>query len=199
MKLFMSPTSPFARKVRIVIREKGLTDKVEEVAYVPIEAKPELVAVNPLSQIPALIDDNGVSWTDSSLIAAWLDQQGRGPAFLPPAGTDDYWRVRRVETAAMGLFEMMAKIIYEFRRPENERSPFWIGRWQDNLKRGFQNAERICPEGDTLDMGTLSLAVAGTFCDFRLFDIGWRTLAPRISRLNETLEKRRSFIETSPK
>jgi len=198
MKLFMSATSPFARKVRIVIREKGLTDKVEEVPFVPIEAKPELLAINPLSQIPALIDDNGVSWTDSSLIAAWLDQQGGGPALLPPAGTEDYWRVRRVETAGMGLFEMMAKIVYEYRRPENERSPFWLGRWQDNLKRGFEHAEAICPQGDALDMGSLTLAVAGTFCDLRLFDIGWRSLAPRISRLNETLEKRQSFIDTRP-
>lgn len=199
MKLFMSTTSPFARKVRIVIRERGLVGKVEEVVFVPIEARPELLAINPLSQIPALVDDNSVSWTDSSLIAAWLDQQGSGPALLPPAGSDAYWRVRRAETAAMGLFEMMAKIVYENRRPENERSPFWLQRWRDNLKRGFERAEAICPQGDALDMGTLSLAVAGTFCDFRLFDIGWRNLAPRISRLNETLEKRPSFIDTSPK
>ncbi|HVP85493.1 MAG TPA: glutathione S-transferase N-terminal domain-containing protein [Rhizomicrobium sp.] len=199
MKLFMSATSPFARKVRIVIREKGLTDKVEEIPFVPIEAKPELLAINPLSQIPALIDDDGVSWTDSSLIAAWLDQQGSGPAFLPPAGTDEYWRVRRVETAAMGLFEMIAKLVYEYRRPENERSPFWLQRWRENLKRGFERAEAIGPQSDTLDMGSLTLAIAGTSCDFRLPDIDWRTIAPRISRLNETLEKRQSFIDTAPK
>lgn len=199
MKLFMSATSPFARKVRIVIREKGLADKVEEVVFVPIEAKPELVAINPLSQIPALIDDNGVSWTDSSLIAAWLDQQGRGPAFLPPAGTDEYWRVRRVEIVGMGLFEMIAKLVYEYRRPEGERSPFWLQRWRENLKRGFERAEAISPQSDALDMGSLTLAIAGTSCDFRLPDIDWRTIAPRISRLNETLEKRQSFIDTAPK
>lgn len=199
MKLFMSATSPFVRKVRIVIRERGLVDRVTEVAAVPIESSPDLVAINPLSQLPALVDDTGAHWTDSGLIAAWLDQQGTGPALLPPAGTDEYWRVRRVETAASGLLEMMAKLVYEHRRPENERSPFWLKRWQDNLVRGFEQADVICPEQDTLDMGGLSLAIAGTFCQLRFAHLDWRNLAPRIARHNEILEKRQSFIDTYPK
>ena len=72
MKLFISHTSVFARKVRVVVREKGLTHRVEEIARMPVEAAPDLVAANPLSQIPALIDDDGRAWTDSSLIAAWV-------------------------------------------------------------------------------------------------------------------------------
>lgn len=199
MKLFSSMTSPFARKVRVVIREKGLTAQVEEIIFIPIESHPDLLAVNPLSQIPALIDDAGVHWTDSGLISAWLDQHGTGPNLLPPAGTDEYWRVRRLETAASGLFEMMAKILYEGRRPENERSPFWLKRWQDNLMRSFARADAICPEPFALDMGSLSLAIAGSFCDFRLPHLGWRKIAPRIAVLNEALEKRQSFIETYPK
>lgn len=199
MKLFMSATSPFARKVRIVIREKGLVDRIEEVAAVPVESSPDLVAINPLSQVPALVDDAGVHWTDSALIAAWLDRQGSGPELLPPVGTDEYWRVRRVETAAYGLFEMMAKLVYELRRPENERSPFWLKRWQDNLLRGFEQANAICPDAGTLDMGSLTLAIAATFCELRFRHIDWRNLAPRISSLNNVLEKRQSFIDTYPK
>lgn len=199
MKLFMSATSPFARKVRIVIREKGLVDRVDEVVTVPIESSPELTAINPLSQLPALIDDAGVHWTDSGLIAAWLDERGTGPKLLPPVGTDDYWRVRRVETAAYGLFEMMAKMVYEHRRPENERSPFWLKRWQDNLLRGFEQANKICPDADAFDMGSLTLAIAGTFCELRFRQIDWRNLAPRISALNSALETRKSFIDTYPK
>lgn len=198
MKLFVSPTSVFVRKVRIVVREKNLTDRVEEIAMVPVEGKPELVAVNPLSQLPALVDDRGTHWTDSGLISAWLDEQGTGPLLLPPAGTDDHWRVRRVEMAAGGLCEMMAKIVYENRRPEGERSPFWLQRWQDNLMRGFGHANAICPGADRFDMGSLSLAIAGPFCDFRLAHLDWRAAAPRVATLNAELEKRPSFAQTYP-
>lgn len=199
MKLFISTTSVFARKVRVVVREKGLTARVEEIARIPVEAAPDLVAANPLSQIPALIDDDGVAWTDSALISAWLDTQGRGPHLLPEAGTDAYWQVRRAETAASALTEMMAKIVYENRRPENERSPYWLERWEGNLKRAFVVADGLCPQADVFDMGSLSLGVAATFCDFRLGHLDWRALAPKVAALQEVLERRQSFIETYPK
>ena len=199
MRLFISATSPFVRKVRIVIREKGLADQVDETIVVPVESTPDLVAANPLSQIPALVDDTGVHWTDSGLISAWLDQWGSGPMLLPPAHTDAYWRVRRVETAAAGLLEMMAKMVYEGRRPENERSQFWLRRWQDNLMRGFEHADAICPNPAAMDMGGLSLAIAGTFCAFRFAHFEWRNAAPRIAELNTSLEKRQSFIDTYPR
>jgi len=199
MKLFISSTSVFARKVRIVVREKGLEGRIEEIAAVPVEASPELVAANPISQLPALIDDGGQTWADSGLIAAWLDSQGAGPRLLPDYGSEPYWRVRRVETAASGMNEMMAKIVYETRRSENERSPFWLKRWESNLMRAFAHAETLCPSPDVFDMGTLSLGVMATFCDFRLTHIDWRAMAPRIAALQATLEKRQSFIDTYPK
>jgi glutathione S-transferase len=199
MKLFVSSTSVFVRKVRVVVRERGLTDRVEEIARIPVEAAPDLVAVNPLSQLPALIDDEGVCWTDSSLIAGWLAAQGEGPRLLPDYGTPAYWRVKRVETAGMGLNEMMARIVYENRRPEAERSPFWLERWEGNLKRAFAVADDLCPGPDVFDMGTLTLGVAATFCDFRMGHLDWRIIAPRVAALHEVLERRQSFIDTYPK
>ncbi len=199
MKLFVSFTSVFVRKVRVVVRERGLTDRIEELSRLPIEAAPDLVAANPLSQLPALIDDQGAAWTDSGLISAWLATQGEGPRLLPDYGTDDYWRVKRVETAAAGLNEMMAKIVYENRRPESERSPFWLERWEGNLMRTFAVSEAICPAPDVFDMGALTLGIAGTFCDFRMPHIDWRAIAPRLAALHEVLECRQSFIDTYPK
>jgi glutathione S-transferase len=199
MKLFTSSTSVFVRKVRIVVREKGLVDRIEEVAAVPVEAAPDLVAVNPISQLPALIDDDGIAWTDSGLIAAWLDTQGEGAALLPDYGSEAYWRVRRLETVASGMTEMLAKIVYETRRPENERSPFWLKRWESNLVRAFAHAETLCPAPDVFDMATLSLAIAATFCDFRQPHLDWRAGAQKVAALQAELEKRQSFIDTYPK
>ena len=199
MKLFVSATSVFVRKVRIVARERGLTGRIEEVTAVPVEAAPDLVAANPISQLPALVDDDGNTWADSGLIAAWLDSQGEGPGLLPDYASPAYWQVRRMETAASGMTEMLAKIVYENRRPENERSPFWLKRWEGNLLRAFAHAGTLCPSPDVFDMGTLSLAIAATFCDFRQPHLDWRAVAPRIAALQAALEKRQSFIDTYPK
>jgi glutathione S-transferase len=94
---------------------------------------------------------------------------------------------------------MMAKIVYENRRPENERSPFWLDRWEGSLRRAFAVAETMCPEPEVFDMGSLTLGVAATFCDFRMAHIDWRAIAPRIAALHAELEKRQSFIDTYPK
>ncbi len=199
MKLFVSPTSVFVRKVRIVVRERGLAGRIEEVPAVPVEAAPDLVAANPISQLPALVDDDGNTWADSTLIAAWLDSQGEGAGLLPPYGGEAYWRVKRLETAAAGMNEMLARIVYENRRPETERSPFWLKRWESNLMRAFTHAETLCPAPEIFDMGTVTLAIAATFCDFRLSSVDWRAVAPRTAALHAELEKRQSFIDTYPK
>jgi glutathione S-transferase len=180
-----------------VLREKGLIDQVEEVFTVPVDSPADLVAANPLAQIPALIGDDGVCWTDSSLIAHWLDGQGSGPRLLPDG--EAAWPVRRLEVLAAGLMEMTVKRLLETRRPANEQSPFWLKRWQDNLVRGFAAAEMVCPEAQVFDLGSLTLGVAATYADFRFPDIDWRAVAPKVAALQAELEKRQSFIDTYPK
>jgi glutathione S-transferase len=199
MKLFINAASPFARKARIVVREKGLLSGVEEVVTVPVESRPDLAAANPVCQIPALSDDDGTNWSDSTLICAWLDSKGTGPKLLPEAGTPAWWAVRRVEVQGIAITEMLVRMVLEYRRPESERSPFWLDRWQTNLMRGFEVAEKTCPAPDVLDMGTITLAIAATYTDFRYPHLDWRSVAPKIAALRESLEKRPSFIDTYPK
>lgn len=196
MKLFYNTGSPYARKARIVVREIGLLSKVEEILAIPVENLPELVDANPLAQIPALVDDDGVRWTDSSLIAARLDAlSGRG---LMPSG-EAAWPVRRLEVAASGLLEMLVKMVLERRRPEEYQSPFWLKRWEDNLMRGFAVADRDCPPADRFDLAMMTLAIAGTYTTFRYPHLNWQAAAPRIAALTAELEKRDSFIATYPK
>ena len=59
MKLYITAPSPFARKVRIVAREKGLSDRIEEIATDPYADAPDLFASNPIVQVPALIAADG--------------------------------------------------------------------------------------------------------------------------------------------
>jgi glutathione S-transferase len=59
MKLFWSTSSPFARKVRVLLREKQLADRVEEIECNPFSDPPALRAANPLGKIPTLLLPSG--------------------------------------------------------------------------------------------------------------------------------------------
>ena len=76
MQLFYSPTSPYARKCRVVARERGLMADIEETLCNPMEDPPELQSKNPLGKIPALILDDGTAIFDSPVIAEYLDGLG---------------------------------------------------------------------------------------------------------------------------
>ena len=83
MKLYCNETSPYARKVRVVAIELGLSDLIEEVHCDPFSAPPELLAANPLSRVPTLITEKGESLPDSALIIEYLQTRGRGLTALP--------------------------------------------------------------------------------------------------------------------
>jgi glutathione S-transferase len=197
MKLYISGPSPFARKCRIVAREKGLADRVEEVAVDPYANAPELLAANPIVQVPTLIAEDGLALNDSPVICEYLDALGAGPRLLPVEGPER-WRVRRVETHANAALEMGVKRLLELRRPEHERSPSWLDRWTINLGRALDALEAANPQAEPLDMGVITAGVAVTWIGFRHPDIDWKAGRPRLVALQAALEARPSFTETAP-
>jgi glutathione S-transferase len=198
MKLYITTPSPFARKVRIVAREKGLAARIEEVVVDPYASDPALVSANPLVQVPALVLDDGEVITDSPVICEWLDLQGSGARLLPDG--DARWAVRRIETLANGALEMGVKLVLEKRRPEDERSPSWMRRWEDNMARALDRLDAAVADQaeDALDMGLVTAGVAATWISFRHPDFDWRTGRPNLVALNARLEDRPSFRETYP-
>ncbi len=136
MKLYITTPSPFSRKVRIVAHEKGLSDRIEEIAVDPYANAPELLATNPVVQVPTLIAEDGLPLTDSPVVAEYLDMIGSGPRLLPADGAERL-RVKRLETLANATLEMGVKLVLEKRRPEAERSPSWISRWTFNMGRSL--------------------------------------------------------------
>ncbi|MBS0296308.1 MAG: glutathione S-transferase N-terminal domain-containing protein [Proteobacteria bacterium] len=198
MRLYMSIASPFVRKCRVVLREKGLLPQVEEIALdFPYKA-PDYTAVNPVGQVPALVLEDGTVFTNSPVICDYLDRLGSGPRLLPPDG-EAHWKARRLEALGDQINEMAVKVIMESRRPEGERSPTWTGHWREGLVRALDVAERQAPEADALDLGGITLAIAATYAGFRYPEIEWRKSRPRLSALNDALEARDSFRETYPR
>lgn len=198
MKLYITTPSPYARKVRIVARERGLADRIEEVAVDPYANAPELLATNPIVQVPTLIAADGLPLTDSPVIADYLDGLGAGPRLLPADGAER-WAVKRVETLANAALEMGVKLLLEKRRPEHERSPSWMARWTDNMGRALDALEAAAPDAGRFDMGVLTAGVAVTWIGFRHPDYDWKTGRPNLVALQAALEARPSFIDTYPR
>lgn len=197
MKLYITGPSPFARKCRIVAREKGLGGRIEEVVVDPYANAEELLATNPLVQVPTLVAEDGRPVTDSPVICEYLDEIGEGPRLLPASGPERL-RVRRIETLAAGALEMGVKLVLEKRRPESERSPSWMARWSENMGRALDGLEAADLDVDALDMGVITAGVAATWIGFRHPQFDWARGRPCLARLQAKLEARASFLETSP-
>ncbi len=198
MKLYITPPSPYARKCRIVVREKGLADRVEEVVADPYANAPELLASNPIVQVPTLIAEDGQPVNDSPVICEYLDALGEGPRLLPADGAERL-RVRRLETLANAALEMGVKLLLELRRPEHERSASWIERWTTNMGRALDALEAARPDADRLDMGVITAGVAVRWIAFRHPDFDLASGRPGLLALSAALESRPSFVDTQPK
>lgn len=193
MQLIYNPFSPFARKVRVALAEKGLD--AELVTVNPWDEPTGLTAVNPISQVPALVLDDGTGLYDSAVICAWVDAHGSGPRLIPDG--EGQWRVRRVEAAADGIMEAVVKLRQESLRPEAQRSPEHMARWRRTVQRGLDalDAEGA---GGGLDLGEIALVVALEYIDIRQPDLNWREGRPNLVARWGRLVERPSLRSSAP-
>lgn len=200
MKLFASPTSPFVRKVSVLIEEAGIKgiERVS-VAGTPIEPGTMPVSENPLGKIPALQLEDGRAIYDSRVICRYLDQlSGAG---LYPQG-ETLWDTLALEAMADGILEACVLMVYESRlRPEELRYSPWVeAQWQ-KVARALDAAETTWQPHlhGPLDMGQLALAVALGYIDFRHPERNWRARRPTLAALEAEISRRPSLVATVPK
>ncbi|MFM9978514.1 MAG: glutathione S-transferase N-terminal domain-containing protein [Sphingomonadaceae bacterium] len=160
MKLFYSPTSPYARIVRIALIEKRLDRAVEFVPVNPLEDETgSLESVNPLAKVPTLVTDSGEALYDSRIICDYLDIVAPDPRLIP----EDETRIHAMRDVALGIGIMDAAlaIVMERRRPAEHQSHFWINRWTLAAERGCRVLLSV---SDQLPMS--KLAMITTYCAF---------------------------------
>jgi glutathione S-transferase len=136
MQLFYSPTSPYARKCRVVARERGLMGELQEVACNPMEDPASLHASNPLGKVPCLVLVDGMAIFDSPVIAEYLDGLGNAPALIPAAGSARF-KVLVSAALAQGMTDSALATTMEGRRPEAQQSPDAVKRWRASIVRGL--------------------------------------------------------------
>ena len=110
MRLYYSESSPYARKVRLLVREKHLGERVQELISNPFDEAPELTAANPLGKVPTLVLGDGESLFDSPLLCAYLDSLSPEPRLIPEAG-QERWRVLRWRRSARPPLNSSLKIL----------------------------------------------------------------------------------------
>ena len=198
MQLYSSPTSPFVRKVRVLIREKGASDKVRETVVAALNDPVELHAANPLGQVPALQLADGTQIFNSPVICQFLDEELGGPKLLPPSGIA-HWADMRLQTIGDGISEAAVSLSFERARPEEQRSPVWTARWQRAVTRSLDvlEAETSTLNGD-LTLGRIAIACALGYLDFRHDDLGWRNGHAKLADWYKNISGRPAFIETAP-
>lgn len=201
MKLVGSPNSPFARKARVLLLEKGLPfDWLSEMPFGPETRVPEF---NPLGKVPALVTDAGRTLFDSRVIVEYVETLAPRDAFVP---TDDRGRieVKRWEALADGCSDAQAVIVFERRRTDPATiSADWIA-WQTaKIDRALAEMSRELGGarwcyGDRFTLADIAVVCSLGHLDIRLKEIPWRTRHPNLSALVDRLHERPSFAGTMP-
>src|SRR6476659_8316635 len=93
-RLISATPSPYARKVRIALAEKGIP--FELVTEVPWNEGTQTPQYNPLEKLPILIMDDGSSVYESYLILEYLEMKYPKPSLLPN-NDDDILAAKRFE------------------------------------------------------------------------------------------------------
>src|SRR5579871_4229284 len=200
MKLYYSPGSPYARKVRIVALETGLHKKMDmvEAALSPVAPNADVDKHNPIGKIPAL-SVKGMDLFDSPVICEYLDSHHKGRKMFPRKGRDR-WVALRQQAMADGLLDAALLARYEGAlRPEEKRWSEWS---QGQVKKMNGVLDQLEAEAKSLrgklTIGTISVACALGYLDLRFADMGWRDKRPKLAKWFQQASKLPSIKATVP-
>lgn len=199
MKLYGSLTSPYVRKVRIVLREKGIAH--EFIVEGASDAAGNVARLNPLRAVPVLERDNGDVLFDSPFICEYLDSLAPAPR-LYPAGGEPRWQALRWHALGHGMMEATVTRLMESRKPGPQRDAAVIALHDGRIAAALDYAAARMPAAGFLVGGTLTIAdiamiVALEYIDFR-YPHDWRTARPQLAGWLAVHAARASVAETRP-
>lgn len=201
MKLIGSNSSPYVRKVRVVLAEKKIEYRYElDDVWSP---ESTLQSINPLGKVPTLVMDDGAALFDSSVIAEFLDNLTPVHKLVPPNGRSRI-EVKTWEVLGDGLLDAALLVrLEQTLRTESQRSPAWIARQMAKVEGSLQAMSNAlddkpwCVDG-RYSLADISLGCALGYLDFRFPALGWRAQFSNLARHADKLFARASFVETVP-
>jgi glutathione S-transferase len=200
-RLIASTTSPYARKVRIVMAEKRIECELEMMDVWSPDTR--IQDFNPLAQVPCLIMEDGGPVFDSRTIVEYLDTLTPVSHLIPGNGRERV-EVRTWEALADGMLDAAILVRLEKTlRPAHQQSPEWVERQMSKVRAALHSAssglgEKAWCNGQGYTLADIALGCALGWLDFRFPSIDWRAPYPNLVRHYEKLAARPSFIETVP-
>ena len=202
MTLHHSPTSPYVRKVMILLHETGLLDSVTLAASAgsPVDPGTMPVGANPLGKIPALERDDGCTLYDSRVICQYLAAQAtKGPALYPAAPA--LWETLTLEATGDGILDAAILMRYEtaLRPAEQQFAPWIEGQWQ-KIARSLSALETrwMAHLEGPLTMGSIAIGCALPYLDLRHAERNWRAAHPALAAWEAKFAARDSVRATVP-
>ena len=203
MKLIGSLTSPYVRKVRIVMAEKKLD--YEFVSEDVWSAATTIAESNPLGKVPCLVMEGAEALFDSRVIVEYLDALSPVGKLIPSVGRERAG-VKTWEALADGVLDaaILARLEATWTgRSAEQRSSAWIERQLGKVHAAVQSmsvglGEQAFCSGVHLSLSDISVGVALGYLDFRFPEIDWRGPHPNLHKLFDKLMQRPSFADTLP-
>jgi glutathione S-transferase len=195
--------SPFTRRTAIVMKTLNISFEVKSLAATP--ENDELVAINPLARVPALVLDDGEVLIDSAAIIDHLLEIGDPDHTLLAAAGGDRRAVMRLVGIAQGTMEKTVGVVYEqIKRPEGSHHQPWLDQLRVQASAGFDYLEkatagRVWLHGDGLTLADVNAAVAYDFAGYLPFceDLVAGGKYPALSELSARCNALRAFTETA--
>ena len=203
MKLIGTLTSPYVRKVRIVMAEKKLD---YQFVLEDVWGSDAMLKFNPLGKVPCLVMEGVEAVFDSRVIVEYVDTLSPVGKLIPERGRERA-EVRTWEALGDGVLDAAVLAHLEKNwsgRAEGERSSAWIERQQSRIAAALRAMSQGLGDKPWCVGNHFSLADIATGCglcylDFRLPHIDWRSAYPNLARLSEKLEARQSFADSVPR
>ena len=203
MKLIGAITSPYVRKVRIVMAEKKLDYHfIQEDVWT---AQTTIHESNPLGKVPCLVMEGGEAVFDSRVIVEYVDTLSPVGKLIPSQGRERA-EVKTWEALADGLLDaaILARLEQTWAgRTAEQRSPAWIERQMrkidqalDAMGRGL--GEKAFCSGIHLSLSDIAVGCALGYLDFRFPQLDWRARHANLAKLHDKLMQRPSFQDTAP-
>ena len=197
MKLYYSATSPYVRKVMACAITRGLEGRIALHASNPHVSPADLVADNPASKVPCLVMDDGLSLYDSPVICEVLDSVGDAPALFPALGAAR-WRALKFQAMADGILDAAVPCRGELAKPKEAARDAQIARFKAAMSRTVDALETDPPHRH-VDIGSLAVACALGYLDFRFGAEPWRPGHPKLTAWFEEFSKNPGIARTVPK
>jgi len=202
MKLIGSLTSPYVRKVRVVMAEKKLE---AQLLLEDVWGSEAIMKSNPLGKVPCLVLDGGEAVFDSRVIVEYLDTLSPVGKLIPPSGRERT-EVRTWEALADGLLDasILARMEAHWAgRSDEQRSQAWIDRQMSRVAAAIKAmalglGDKPYCVGNHPTLADIAVGCALGYLNFRYPEINWRGDHPNLGKLYDKLAARPSFIETAP-